>query len=155
MPPPGVCLNILEARSKQSGHGSAKDPETFLQQDYEQLKQYCLIQGLRYIDERFPPDRSSIGEGILAPSELDRVVWLRPTVSSAALCLSRLSSWKNFLFLNFSLTGRCLSKKSYKIKVAVVFFFFFKLVGVSLIKEKAAPQSSLMSHHPTLLIINI
>lgn len=98
MPPPGVCLNILEARRKQSGHGNAKNPEKFLQQDYEQLKQYCQIQGLRYIDQRFPPDRSSIGAGILIPSDLDRVVWLRPTVSSAALCLSKVSSWENLLF---------------------------------------------------------
>ncbi|XP_056914972.1 calpain-1 catalytic subunit-like isoform X2 [Takifugu flavidus] len=78
MPPPGVCLNILEARSKQNGHGGSKNPEKFLQQDYEQLKQYCNIRGLRYIDERFPPDRNSIGAGILSPSDLDRVVWLRP-----------------------------------------------------------------------------
>lgn len=97
MPPPGVCLNILEARRKQSGHGSAKNPDKFFQQDYEQLKQYCLIKGLRYIDERFPPDRSSIGAGIVTPSDLDRVVWMRPTVSSPALCLSKVLSWKNLL----------------------------------------------------------
>lgn len=88
MPPPGVCLNILEARSKQNGNGGSKNPEKFLQQDYEQLKQYCNIRGLRYIDERFPPDRNSIGAGILSPSDLDRVVWLRPAVSSAASTVS-------------------------------------------------------------------
>lgn len=87
MPPPGVCLNILEARSKQSGCGSASNPEKFLQQDYEQLKQYCNIQGLRYIDEGFPPDRQSIGEGILSPLDLSRVVWLRPSVSTLACAL--------------------------------------------------------------------
>lgn len=96
MAAPGACLNILEARSKQSGHGSPDDPEKFLHQDYEQLKQYCLIQGLRYIDERFPPDRSSIGPGVLSPSDLARVVWLRPTVSSAAALLSRVSPVHQF-----------------------------------------------------------
>ncbi len=81
MPPPGVCLNIMEARHKQDGYGSITNPEKFLNQDFEQLKQYCVIRGVRYIDEMFPPDRKSIGEGILSPSDLARVVWLRPAVS--------------------------------------------------------------------------
>uniref|UniRef100_A0A3Q3G0R9 Calpain-1 catalytic subunit-like n=2 Tax=Labrus bergylta TaxID=56723 RepID=A0A3Q3G0R9_9LABR len=79
MPPPGVCLNIMEARQKKEGYGSPDNPEKFLNQDYQQLKQYCLIQGVRYIDEMFLPDRNSIGEGILSPSDMDRVVWLRPS----------------------------------------------------------------------------
>uniref|UniRef100_UPI0037E88E89 calpain-1 catalytic subunit-like n=1 Tax=Semicossyphus pulcher TaxID=241346 RepID=UPI0037E88E89 len=78
MPPPGVCLNIMEARLKKEGYGSAANPDKFQNQDYQQLKQYCLIKGVRYIDEMFPPDRNSIGEGILSPSDLDHVVWLRP-----------------------------------------------------------------------------
>lgn len=88
MPPPGVCLNILEARGKQNGHGGSANPEKFLQQDYEQLKQYCNIRGLRYVDERFPPDSNSIGAGILSPSDLDRVVWRRPAVGLAASTVS-------------------------------------------------------------------
>ncbi|XP_071327401.1 calpain-1 catalytic subunit-like [Trachinotus anak] len=78
MPPPGVCLNIMEARHKQNGYGSVANPERFLNQDYEQLKQYCLIRGVRYIDETFPPDSNSIGQGLLTPSDMARVVWLRP-----------------------------------------------------------------------------
>uniref|UniRef100_A0A3B4ULQ0 Calpain-1 catalytic subunit-like n=1 Tax=Seriola dumerili TaxID=41447 RepID=A0A3B4ULQ0_SERDU len=78
MPAPGVCLNIMEARHKQDGYGSSANPEGFLNQDYKQLKQYCLIQGVRYIDDMFPPDRNSIGHGLLRPSDLDLVVWLRP-----------------------------------------------------------------------------
>ncbi|XP_039993614.1 calpain-1 catalytic subunit-like isoform X2 [Xiphias gladius] len=78
MPPPGVCLSIIEARHKQEGHGSISNPESFFNQDYQQLKQYCLIRGVRYIDEIFPPDRNSIGEGLLSPSDLANVVWLRP-----------------------------------------------------------------------------
>ncbi|GLD56262.1 calpain-2 catalytic subunit-like protein [Lates japonicus] len=78
MPPPGVCLNILEARNKQDGYGSATKPENFLNQDYQQLKQYCLIRGVRYIDDMFPPDRNSIGQDLLNSSDLARVEWLRP-----------------------------------------------------------------------------
>ncbi|XP_070835303.1 calpain-1 catalytic subunit-like [Chaetodon trifascialis] len=78
MPPPGVCLSITEARHKQDGYGSVTNPAKFFNQDYQLLQQYCLTQGLRYIDEMFPPHRSSIGSGILKPSDLDCVVWLRP-----------------------------------------------------------------------------
>lgn len=81
MPPPGACLNILETRHKQNGYGSTTNPEKFLTQDYQQLMQYCVTRGVRYIDDMFPPDRSSIGNGILSPSDLARVVWLRPAVS--------------------------------------------------------------------------
>ncbi len=81
MPPPGVCLNILEARQKQDGYGSPTNPERFLNQDYQQLKQYCTYRSVRYIDDMFPPDKNSIGVGILSPSDLNCVVWLRPSVS--------------------------------------------------------------------------
>ncbi|XP_028251458.1 calpain-1 catalytic subunit-like [Parambassis ranga] len=78
MPPPGVCLNIMGARYKQDGYGSLNNPEKFLNQDFQQLKQTFVIRGLRYIDDMFPPDMSSIGQGILSPSDLARVEWLRP-----------------------------------------------------------------------------
>uniref|UniRef100_A0A3Q3E0Q7 Zgc:136872 n=1 Tax=Hippocampus comes TaxID=109280 RepID=A0A3Q3E0Q7_HIPCM len=79
MPPPGVCLNIMEARHKQVGHGSFD--KSFFSQDFQKLKQYCLVQRVRYIDEKFPPDRSAIGMDLLGASDLDRVVWLRPKIS--------------------------------------------------------------------------
>ncbi|XP_042356915.1 calpain-8-like [Plectropomus leopardus] len=75
----GVCMNIVNARHMKDGRGTHDNPERFLNQDYEQLKQYCLIKRVRYIDDMFPPDRRSIGEGVLSPSDLARVVWLRPT----------------------------------------------------------------------------
>lgn len=81
MPVPGVCMNIINARHKKDGYGTITNPEKFLNQDFQQLKQYCLIQRVRYIDEMFPPDKNSIGKGILSPSDLARVVWLRPAVS--------------------------------------------------------------------------
>ena len=51
MPPPGVCMNIINARHKKDGLGTVADPERFLNQDYQQLKQFCLTRGVRYIDE--------------------------------------------------------------------------------------------------------
>lgn len=82
MPPPGVCMNILNARQKKDGRGSVSNPEKFLDQDFQQMKQYCLIKRVRYIDEMFPPDRNSIGKGVLSPSDMARVKWLRPLVSA-------------------------------------------------------------------------
>lgn len=90
MPAPGVCLNILEARQKQNG--SSSNPEKFLDQDYQQLKKYCLIRNLRFVDDMFPPDKSSIGTGLLSPSDLDRVEWLRPMVSWCSRRTSRLTT---------------------------------------------------------------
>ncbi|XP_028251457.1 calpain-1 catalytic subunit [Parambassis ranga] len=78
MSAPGICMNILNARQKKDSYGTVTKPEKFLNQDFQQLKQYCLIRRVRYIDEMFPPDRNSIGQGILKPSDLARVVWLRP-----------------------------------------------------------------------------
>lgn len=75
---PGVCQSILDARHIEKGYGSLDTPEKFLNQDYQQLKQYCQIRQVRYIDDMFPPDKRSIGPTILKPSDLNRVEWLRP-----------------------------------------------------------------------------
>ncbi|KAF6717942.1 Calpain-1 catalytic subunit [Oryzias melastigma] len=78
MPPPGVCLNIMEARHIQDGYGSPTNPYREFGQDFQQLTDYCLSQRVKFLDETFPPERSSIGEGVLSPSDLARVEWLRP-----------------------------------------------------------------------------
>lgn len=85
MPPPGVCMNIINARRKKNGSGTISNPEKFFNQDFQQLKQYCLIRGVRFIDEMFPPDRTSIGQDVLDPSDMNKVVWLRPGVSVLVL----------------------------------------------------------------------
>lgn len=81
MPPPGVCMNIMNARHKKNGLGTISKPEKFLNQDFHQLKQYCLIRNVRYIDDMFPPDRRSIGKDVLSPNDMNKVEWLRPHVS--------------------------------------------------------------------------
>ena len=81
MPTPGVCMNIVNARHMKDGYGTIDNPERFLNQDFEKLKDFCNSKGVRYIDDMFPPDRRTIGEGILSPSDLKRVEWMRPTVS--------------------------------------------------------------------------
>ncbi|XP_037342207.2 calpain-1 catalytic subunit-like [Pungitius pungitius] len=78
MASPGACMSILNARNTKNGYGTFAKPEAFLGQDYESLKQYCLIQGVRFVDKMFPLDERSIGGGLLEPAELSRVEWLRP-----------------------------------------------------------------------------
>ncbi|XP_036398722.1 calpain-1 catalytic subunit-like [Megalops cyprinoides] len=79
MPPPGVCLNIMKERYRKDGLGTPENPEKFYQQDFEYLRQYFIIRGRTFVDEMFPPDRNSIGPGILSPEEMERVEWIRPT----------------------------------------------------------------------------
>uniref|UniRef100_A0A4W5Q8A0 Calpain catalytic domain-containing protein n=1 Tax=Hucho hucho TaxID=62062 RepID=A0A4W5Q8A0_9TELE len=78
MPPPGVCMSIMQERNKEDGVGSLANAGKYRNQDFQQLKQYCLDRRVRYIDQMFPPDHNSIGEGLLSPDDMGRVVWLRP-----------------------------------------------------------------------------
>ena len=80
MAPPGVCQSIMNKRSKKNGFGSLANPEMFLNQDFQQLKKYCIERQLRYIDDMFPPNQNSIGQVSLSHSQLARVEWLRPGV---------------------------------------------------------------------------
>ena len=81
MATPGVCMKIINARHSKDGLGTISNPEKFLNQDYQLLKQYCNINRVRYVDDMFPPDKRSIGKDILSPSDLAAVEWKRPTVS--------------------------------------------------------------------------
>ncbi|KAL0969377.1 hypothetical protein UPYG_G00226260 [Umbra pygmaea] len=93
MPPPGVCMSIMRARYKNDGVGSLDNPEKFNNQNFQELKQYCLNRSYRYIDDTFPPDNTSIGYQLLRPEYLGKVVWLRPAkiVQSPELVVSGLS----------------------------------------------------------------
>ncbi|KAM8737552.1 calpain-1 catalytic subunit-like [Acanthopagrus schlegelii] len=79
MATPGVCMKIINARHSKDGLGTISNPEKFLNQDYQLLKQYCNINRVRYVDDMFPPDKRSIGKDILSPSDLAAVEWKRPT----------------------------------------------------------------------------
>uniref|UniRef100_A0A3Q3W3S6 Calpain catalytic domain-containing protein n=1 Tax=Mola mola TaxID=94237 RepID=A0A3Q3W3S6_MOLML len=72
------CTQTKHCNHAENGFGSISKPEKFFNQDYQQLTEYCITRGLRYIDNRFPPDKNSIGYGILSPSDMNNVTWLRP-----------------------------------------------------------------------------
>lgn len=81
MQAPGVCASIMTARNKKNGFGTISNPEKFLNQDFQQIRQSCQIRNWRYVDGTFPPDRRSIGPGVLSPEDLNLVEWKRPYVS--------------------------------------------------------------------------
>lgn len=75
----------MEARQRRDGFGHACSPGRLFGQDFRQLKEFCVGRRLKFIDDMFPPDSKSIGQGVLSPSDLARVVWLRPAVSGFGL----------------------------------------------------------------------
>lgn len=84
MPTPGVCQNIMNARDKHKlkDHGTFNNPERYLNQDYKKLIKEYGTGNYRFRDDKFCADINSIGEGILNPSDLAKVQWLRPDVSN-------------------------------------------------------------------------
>ncbi|ROL51916.1 Calpain-8 [Anabarilius grahami] len=83
MPPPavphGMCLKVIDDRNMKGGMGSETNPLKFMDQDYKFLQDYCLKTRQRFVDEFFPPDPHSIGEGLLKPEVMARVEWMRPS----------------------------------------------------------------------------
>ncbi|XP_058605564.1 calpain-1 catalytic subunit-like [Onychostoma macrolepis] len=84
MPPPmvphGMCLKVVNDRNMKGGMGSETNPLKFMDQDYNFIQNYCLKTNQRFVDEFFPPDPHSIGDGLLEPDDMARVEWIRPTV---------------------------------------------------------------------------
>uniref|UniRef100_A0A671S5I7 Si:ch211-202f3.3 n=1 Tax=Sinocyclocheilus anshuiensis TaxID=1608454 RepID=A0A671S5I7_9TELE len=65
--PHGMCLKVINNRNMKGGMGSETNPLRFMDQDYNVLQDYCLKTNQRFVDEFFPPDPRSIGEGLLDP----------------------------------------------------------------------------------------
>lgn len=80
MSAPGVCLDIIKERQESDGLGTIKNPKKIHKQDYDLLREYCLLRNKRYVDDMFPPDNSSIGENLLKELRVPKVEWTRPTV---------------------------------------------------------------------------
>uniref|UniRef100_A0A672ND08 Calpain catalytic domain-containing protein n=1 Tax=Sinocyclocheilus grahami TaxID=75366 RepID=A0A672ND08_SINGR len=75
-----MCLKVINDRNMKGGMGSETNPLKFMDQDYNFLQDYCLKTRQRFVDEFFPPDVRSIGEGLLKPDVMAKVEWIRPTV---------------------------------------------------------------------------
>ncbi|KAF7709047.1 calpain-8-like [Silurus meridionalis] len=71
---------VIEASSHLS-------PQNFQDQDFLKLRQKCLDQKVKFVDDKFPADRRSIGSGLLPLQTAAKVVWKRPSELVENPCL--------------------------------------------------------------------
>lgn len=69
-------------RRKLTAAGVRYNPQNFQAQDFLRLRQKCVLSKERFVDEKFPAARRSIGSGLLPLTKVDKVVWKRPSVRS-------------------------------------------------------------------------
>lgn len=83
-PPTSLPKSGPMSVSNESAHPSADkqgtlgNPMKFKGQDFELLRNLCLISGYRFRDGIFPSNMDSIGPDLLTAEELSRVEWVRP-----------------------------------------------------------------------------
>ncbi len=81
MPPPRVNKKPRNESTTKDNMGTHDDPLKFLDQDYQELKKSCITNQKRFVDDKFPPDSSSIDPKKILELDLDQIEWLRPSVS--------------------------------------------------------------------------
>lgn len=81
MPPPRVNKKPKNESTTNNNAGTLDDPLKFLDQDYQELKKSCIADQKRFVDDKFPPDSSSIDPNKKLELDLDQIEWLRPSVS--------------------------------------------------------------------------
>ncbi|XP_072535353.1 calpain-9-like [Salminus brasiliensis] len=74
-------------RPKKDSEGSTSTFVRFQSQDYEKLCQKYTNTKEKYIDEKFPPEKRSIGTGLLSKSQMAKLVWKRPSELVEDPCL--------------------------------------------------------------------
>ncbi|XP_075781447.1 calpain-13 [Pelodiscus sinensis] len=81
MPAPGDPYQKLQPGRQTKGRaGSLQNPQKFKNQDFTQLRDYCLRRRLLFEDETFPAHVSSIGFSLLSEDKLSHIQWKRPTM---------------------------------------------------------------------------
>lgn len=78
---PRVTKKPRNVRTTKEEIGSLTSPVKFLDQDYQELLQNCLVNKTNFVDEKFPSDRSSIDPWKKLELNQSRIKWLRPSVS--------------------------------------------------------------------------
>nr|XP_055028266.1 calpain-1 catalytic subunit-like [Misgurnus anguillicaudatus]XP_055028267.1 calpain-1 catalytic subunit-like [Misgurnus anguillicaudatus] len=77
---PRVSKKPRNARTTKEEIGSLPFPVKFLDQDYQELLQKCLLNKKNFVDEKFPLDRSSIDPWkTLEELNQGQIKWLRPS----------------------------------------------------------------------------
>ncbi|XP_063340760.1 calpain-11-like [Pelmatolapia mariae] len=72
-----TCL--INLRYQDGSEGSPSNPAKFKNQDFAQIKDYCLRKGGLFVDNAFPLNGRSLGDlPNMSPSQESEVKWLRP-----------------------------------------------------------------------------
>ncbi|XP_016330979.1 calpain-1 catalytic subunit-like [Sinocyclocheilus anshuiensis] len=79
MPPPRVNKKPKNESTPNDNTGTLDDPLKFLDQDYQELKKSCITNQKRFVDDKFPPESSSIDPKNKLKLDLDQIEWLRPS----------------------------------------------------------------------------
>ncbi|KAI7790290.1 hypothetical protein IRJ41_019969 [Triplophysa rosa] len=79
MPPTRVTKKPRNDRTTKGNVGSLTFPVKFLDQDYQELHQNCQVNKKKYVDEKFPPESSSIDPWRKLELNQDKIKWLRPS----------------------------------------------------------------------------
>ncbi|XP_052437301.1 calpain-1 catalytic subunit isoform X2 [Carassius gibelio] len=106
MPPPRVNKRSKNETTTNNNTGTLDDPLKFLDQDYQELKKLCITNLKRFVDDKFPPDSSSIDPKNKLKMNLDQIEWLRPSkiVSDPQLIVQGVS---RFDYSQGSYLGNC------------------------------------------------
>lgn len=106
MPPPRVTKKPRNEHTTKGDMGSLTSPVKFLDQDYQELFQNCQVDKKKYVDEKFPPDSSSIDPWKKLKLNQNRIKWLRPSqiVSDPELIVKGVS---RFDYAQGSYLGNC------------------------------------------------
>uniref|UniRef100_A0AAV2JPS7 calpain-2 n=1 Tax=Knipowitschia caucasica TaxID=637954 RepID=A0AAV2JPS7_KNICA len=75
-----VADRLAKEKDKEDGFGTNQKAVTFLNQNYEALKETCLQRGRLFEDDKFPAEGKSLGFNELGPysAKARGVVWKRP-----------------------------------------------------------------------------
>uniref|UniRef100_A0A8C2JWK8 Zgc:162184 n=1 Tax=Cyprinus carpio TaxID=7962 RepID=A0A8C2JWK8_CYPCA len=80
MPPPRLTnLNLRNESTAKDKTGTLDVPLKFLDQDYQELQKSCITNEMRFVDDKFLPDSSSIDPQKKLKLDLDQIKWLRPS----------------------------------------------------------------------------
>ncbi|KAL1258144.1 hypothetical protein QQF64_011388 [Cirrhinus molitorella] len=79
MPPPRVNKKPNNETTTKDNRGILDDPFKFLDQDYQELKKSCITSNKRFVDDKFPPNSSSIDPKNKLKLALNKIEWLRPS----------------------------------------------------------------------------
>ncbi|XP_067311193.1 calpain-1 catalytic subunit-like [Pseudorasbora parva] len=79
MPPPPLNKKPRNEDGAKDKKGTLDVPLKFLDQDYQELKKNCILKKEMYVDDKFPPESSSIDPTKKLNLNMEKIKWLSPS----------------------------------------------------------------------------